>query len=89
MAFRAFLMSSQSAIMNKTPSVTDRPLFKPKMVGREVIMEDIIAAHIAFYEVLEKRGIKFASVEEDDRFNQSMRLFLEESFNWPDYGNYN
>lgn len=75
--------------MNKTLSVTDRPLFKPKMVGREVIMEDIIAAHIAFYEVLEKRGIKFASVEEDDRFNQSMRLFLEESFNWPDYGNYN
>lgn len=75
--------------MNKTPSITNQPLFKPKMVGREITMEDIRAAHIAFYEVLEKRGIKFASVEEDDRFYDSMRLFLEESFNWPDYGNYN
>lgn len=74
---------------SETPSITKHPLFKPKMAGREVTMEDIRAAHIAFYETLETRGIKFASAEEDDKFHYSMRLFLEESFNWPDYNSYN
>jgi len=52
-------------------------------------MEDIIAAQSAFYDVLEKRGLCFASVENDDKFFESHRLFLEESFNWPDYNSYN
>lgn len=77
--------------MNKMPvlpSITDEPVFVPK-TNREVLMEDLIAAHIAFYDTLEKRGIAFNSVEDDDKFYDSMRLFLEESFNWPDYGNHN
>lgn len=52
-------------------------------------MEDIIAAQGAFYTELEKRGLHFASVENDDKFFESHRLFLEESFNWPDYNSYN
>ena len=75
--------------MNNMPSIINRQLIRPKMAGCEVYMEDIRAAHVAFYETLEQRGIKFASAEEDDKFYSSMRLFLEESFNWPDYANCN
>ncbi len=52
-------------------------------------MEDIIAAQSAFFAELEKRNLNFESVEEDDKFYESLRLFLEESFNWPDYNSYN
>lgn len=71
-----------------TPSITKQPVFRPKM-SRDVTMEDIIAAQCAFYDVLEKRNLNFESVEEDDKFFESHRLFLEESFNWPDYNSYN
>lgn len=71
-----------------SPSITKQPVFRPEMT-RDVTMEDIIAAQGAFYTELEKRGLHFASVENDDKFFESHRLFLEESFNWPDYNSYN
>jgi hypothetical protein len=71
-----------------SPSITKQAVFRPKMT-RDVTMEDIIAAQSAFFAELEKRNLNFESVEEDDKFYESLRLFLEESFNWPDYNSYN
>ena len=74
--------------MTEIPSITKQPVFRPRM-SRDVTMEDIIAAQCAFFEALEKRNLNFESVEEDDKFYESLRLFLEESFNWPDHNSYN
>lgn len=52
-------------------------------------MEDIMTAKVAFMDALESRGIKCVSLEEEDKFYDSLGLFLEESFNWPVYANYN
>lgn len=71
-----------------TPSITNQPVFKPK-TNRQVTMEDLRSATVAFYDALEKRGIMFENIEDDDKFHDSFYLFLEESFNWPDYTNHN
>lgn len=71
-----------------TPSITVQPVFRPKMT-REVHMEDLRAAYVAFIDRLEERGVHFASLEDDNGFHDSMWLFLEESFNWPDYTSHN
>ena len=71
-----------------TPSITKQPVFRPEMT-QVVSMEDVSIAMGAFYSALYKRDIHFASVEEDNKFYDSLSLFLEESFNWPDYNNFN
>lgn len=47
-------------------------------------MEDIGSCQLAFFDALQKRGIEIPP-EDENTFWDSMRLFLEESFNWPDY----
>ncbi len=71
-----------------TPSITAQPLFRPK-TNREVYMEDLMMAKVAFMDALEARGVKFVSLQEEDRFYDSLGLFAEESFNWPDYASHN
>lgn len=71
-----------------TPSITKQPVFRPKM-NREVYMEDLRTAKVVFMETLEERGLKFDSEAQADLFYASLGLFLEESFNWPDYASYN
>lgn len=71
-----------------TPSITAQPVFRPEMT-KVISMEDLRAAKLAFYNALQDRQIYFATVEEDNKFHDSFSLFLEESFNWPDYHSYN
>lgn len=71
-----------------TPSITKQPVFHPEMT-RVVSMEDLNAAKAAFYDALQARGLDFVSIEEDDKFHDSLSLFLEESFHWPDYNSFN
>lgn len=52
-------------------------------------MEDLNAAKAAFYDALQARGLDFVSIEEDDKFHDSLSLFLEETFHWPDYNSFN
>lgn len=69
--------------MSNTPSITKRPVFRPK-TNKVVYMEDIGAAKVALIDALAKRGIEMTP-EEENLFWDSLGLFLEESFNWPDY----
>ena len=71
-----------------TPSITKQDVFRPEM-ARVVSMEDVNYAKSALFAALLKRDLHFSSVEEDDKFHDSLSLFLEESFNWPDYNNFN
>lgn len=71
-----------------TPSITTQPVFRPK-TSREVHMEDISAAQVALFDKLDQRGIKFATLDDENRFWDSLSLFLEESFGWPDYASHN
>ncbi len=71
-----------------TPSITHQPVIKPK-VSREVSMEMLRSAYVAFMNDLDPRDDLFASVEESNAFHDSMWLFLEESFGWPDYASHN
>ena len=52
-------------------------------------MEDLRAAYLAFYDALEKRGVNFASVQDDDGFHDNFFLYLEEAFGWPEYKSFN
>lgn len=70
------------------PSITNQPVFKPK-TNRKVTMEDLRSATVAFYSALEKRGVMFETIEDEDKFHDSLYLFLEESFDWPDYTSFN
>jgi len=74
--------------MSDLPSITKQQVFRPKL-NREVYMEDLIPAKVDFMDALEARGVKFASNEEEDKFYDSLTLFLEESFGWPDYASHN
>lgn len=71
-----------------TPSITHQPIFKPKM-NRQMSMEQLRRAQLAFVQTLESQGITFASNEDDDGFWKSFDLFTEETFNWPDYASHN
>jgi hypothetical protein len=73
---------------NTGPSITKQPVFRPELT-KPISMEDLRAAQLAFYNALQDRQIYFATVEDDNKFYESMSLFLEESFNWPDYHSYN
>lgn len=71
-----------------TPSITNQPVFRP-VTNREVYMEDLMTAKVAFMDALESRGLKCVSLEEEDKFYDSLGLFLEESFGWPVYASHN
>ena len=74
--------------MSDTPSITKQPLFRPKLT-REVSMEMLRSAYVAFMNDLDPREDLMASNTEDEGFHNSMWLFLEESFGWPDYASHN
>jgi hypothetical protein len=70
-----------------TPSITNQPIFKPK-TNREVYMEDVRRMALALMLEMGKSNIQIEQKDEDE-FYESLSLFLEESFNWPDYSSYN
>ncbi len=71
-----------------TPSIIGQPLFRPKLI-REISMEQLRSAYVSFMEDLDPKGNLFESAIDDDGFHDSMWLFLEESFGWPDYHSHN
>ena len=75
-------------VLRVEPSIRNQPVFKPHM-NKEVFMENVSSWYLALYDALEKDGFTFASVKEDDAFHDSIMLFLEETFNWPDYASHN
>lgn len=52
-------------------------------------MEQLCSAYVSFMNDLDPRDDLFVSNEEDTKFHDSMWLFLEESFGWPDYASHN
>lgn len=74
--------------MTDLPSITKQPLVRPKL-SREISMEQLCSAYVAFVNSLDPRDDLFASDEESNKFHDSMWLFLEESFGWPDYASHN
>ena len=65
---------------------------KPKKklkFNREVYMEDLDRLHNRVYEELGKRNIWFDSVTADNKFSKELSEFLEKSFDYPSYQNYN
>lgn len=71
-----------------TPSIVKKGVVKAE-VNREVFMEDVIDAKLALMDTLESKGIRFSSAEAENDFYDNLSLFLEESFNWPDYRHHN
>ena len=57
--------------------------------NREVYMEDLDHRHNRVYEELGKRNIWFDSVTADNKFSEELSEFLEKSFDFPSYQNYN
>ena len=57
--------------------------------NREVYMEDLDRLHNRVYEELGKRNIWFDSVTADNKFSKELSEFLEKSFDYPSYQNYN
>jgi len=58
--------------------------FRP-IVSRKPTMSEVNKMVLAAYEVLDKNGITFENVQEDNQFFDSISLFLEESFDWPEH----
>lgn len=58
-------------------------------VSREVHMEDLEAVHNRVFQELQKRNIWFDSVTADNKFSKELSEFLEKSFDFPSYRNYN
>lgn len=75
--------------MSNHPSIRNFPVFTPKISSRPVTMEDVRIAKLGVLQILEHRGITFATEDDREQFWDSLGLFLEESFNWPDYSSYN
>ena len=73
--------------MSETPSITKQPVFRPKL-NREISLEDLNTAKLAFFDSLSRQGYEM-DVENENAFWDSMGLFLEESFGWPDYVGFN
>jgi hypothetical protein len=74
---------------DQTPSITKQPLYRAQVKNKEITMEQLRTVSIAVFDALEKEGIHFVSHEQEDKFHASLNLFLEESFNWPDYVSFN
>lgn len=70
-----------------TPSIRNQPVFKP-VTNREVTMEDIGVIKLALMDKMEASGIRM-DIETENKFYDSLSLFLEESFDWPDYTSFN
>lgn len=64
-------------------------LKKKLKFNREVHMEDLDHLHNRVYEELGKRNIWFDSVTADNKFSEELSEFLEKSFDFPSYQNYN
>jgi hypothetical protein len=62
---------------------------KKLKLSRQVYMEDLQAIHNRVFEELQKRDIWFDSVTADNRFSKELSEFLEKTFDYPDYQNYN
>jgi len=62
---------------------------KKLKLSREVWMEDLDAIHNRVFQELEKRDIWFDSVTADNKFSKELSEFLEKSFDYPPYRNYN
>ena len=75
-------------ILRIEPSITNQPIFKPLM-NKDICMEQVSSLVLRVYDELEKEGFTFGSVDEDNAFHDSLTLFFEETFNWPDYASYN
>lgn len=73
--------------MSETPSITKRSLVRPRL-NRPVSMEQLRSAYVAFMNSLDPLD-DLMSNEESDKFHDSMWLFLEKSFGWPDYASHN
>lgn len=52
-------------------------------------MEDINSMTLAIFEKMREDLKVEINKEDEDRFFESVSLFLEESFNYPEYRNYN
>jgi hypothetical protein len=70
-----------------TKSIIDQSIFKPS-TNKEVYMEDVRDMKLALMDAMEARGIRMG-IDDENKFYDSLSLFLEESFNWPDYRNLN
>jgi hypothetical protein len=70
-----------------TLSIRNQPVFIPK-TNKEVCMEDVRAMKLALMDAMEARGVSMG-IDDENKFYDSLSLFLEESFNWPDYRNLN
>jgi hypothetical protein len=62
---------------------------KKLKLSRQVYMEDLEAIHNRVFDELQKRDIWFDSVTADNRFSKELSEFLEKTFDYPDYQNYN
>jgi len=62
---------------------------KKLRLSRKVYMEDLQAIHNRVFDELQKRDIWFDCVTDDNRFSKDLSEFLEKSFSYPDYKNYN
>ena len=73
-------------VVYKIPSINDGPVFKPQMT-KPIAMEDIqsIITQLASY--MSDKSFDFKSTEDNDKFFTSLQLFLEETFNYPDFRN--
>lgn len=52
-------------------------------------MEDVKRMSLALINKMDSDLKISMSIEDEDKFYDSLSLFLEESFNWPDYKNHN
>lgn len=70
-----------------TPSIRNQDIFKPQ-TSREVYMEDVTRMKLALMQEMASLQINM-DVENEQKFYDSLSLFLEESFDWPYYKKFN
>lgn len=57
--------------------------------NREIYMEDVERITADVFKSLNDNNIQFDSIVDDNNFHDRLRVFLEESFDFPDYRNHN
>jgi len=66
----------------KIPSINDAPIFKPEMT-KPIALEDVQAMVSNLCNTMVEKGFDFKTSQDNDKFFDSLSLFLEESFNYP------
>jgi len=66
----------------KLPSVNDGTIFKPEMT-KPIALEDVQAMVSNLCDTMTEKGFDFKTSQDNDKFFDSLSLFLEESFNYP------